>query len=143
MKRTREQRIEFFVEVMEGICSSCFTDNLIEAGYFDAPAGIKHHGAYEGGLFEHSIQVTYELCELSEKLNLKWERQGAEKVIGLFHDLCKMQQLTKEEIYCIRYHMGAYEGQPAWDFVDRAIKQYPNILYTHMADMIASKLKEV
>jgi hypothetical protein len=47
--------------------------------------------------------------------------------------------LTAEELLCIRYHMGAYETNN-WDFYDKAIKKYPVVLYTHTADMIASKV---
>lgn len=50
-------------------------------------------------------------------------------------------RLTEEEIYCIRYHMGAYE-QKDWTRLDKAIKKYPNVLWTHTADMVASKLME-
>lgn len=48
-------------------------------------------------------------------------------------------KLTDEEMYCILYHMGAYETDK-WDGFSRAIKNYPNVLYTHTADMIASKI---
>lgn len=48
-------------------------------------------------------------------------------------------QLTQEEIMCIRYHMGAYEKNE-WEYYDKAIRKYPNVLYTHTADMIASKV---
>lgn len=47
--------------------------------------------------------------------------------------------LTDEEIACIIYHMGAYE-KDRWDAFDNAIKKYPNVLYTHTADMAASKI---
>ena len=47
--------------------------------------------------------------------------------------------LTEEEMLCIRYHMGAYETDE-WDEYDRAIKKYPNVLWTHHADMLASKV---
>lgn len=50
-------------------------------------------------------------------------------------------RLTDEEVCCIRYHMGAYYKKD-WEGFDRAIKKYPNVLWTHMADMIASKLIE-
>lgn len=50
-------------------------------------------------------------------------------------------RLTDEEVCCIRYHMGAYYKKD-WEGFDRAIKQYPNTLWTHTADMIASKLIE-
>ena len=50
--------------------------------------------------------------------------------------------LTGEEAACIVYHMGAYE-KDMWDGYDAAIRQYPNVLYTHTADMLASKVDEV
>lgn len=50
--------------------------------------------------------------------------------------------LTEEEMLCIRYHMGAYETDE-WDEYDRAIKKYRNVLWTHHADMLASKVDGV
>lgn len=49
--------------------------------------------------------------------------------------------LTPEESACIRWHMGAYEFEN-WAGYDKAIKSYPNVLWTHTADMVASKLME-
>ena len=51
--------------------------------------------------------------------------------------------LTEEEMMCIRFHMGAFTEKSEWEFYSRAIKKYPNVLYTHTADMIASKIKGV
>ena len=53
--------------------------------------------------------------------------------------LSNMMTLTDEEILCIRYHMGAYNTDE-WDLYDRAIRTYPNVLWTHTADMYASKV---
>ena len=47
-------------------------------------------------------------------------------------------QLTPEEVACIRYHMGAYE-KDEWDNLDVAIRRFNNVLWTHTADMMASK----
>lgn len=53
-------------------------------------------------------------------------------------------KLTDEEIHCIRWHMGAYETDTKkWGFYGRAIAKYPNVLYTHVADMIVSHIKGV
>ena len=54
--------------------------------------------------------------------------------------LSQMMQLTEEEVLCIRYHMGAYVKED-WSGYDAAIKKYPNVLFTHTADMLASKLE--
>lgn len=58
--------------------------------------------------------------------------------------LSKYFKLTDEEIACIRWHMGAYETDTKmWNYYGAAIERYPNVLYTHTADMIASKIRGV
>lgn len=152
---------------------------LESAGYYTAPASKGHHGAYEGALFEHSLQVAYELINLTARLGLKWERKESPGIIGLLHDVCKLDdyvlketeeateivwnqertwpghgskslimlmghiELTEEEKMCIMYHMGAFVDSKEWEFYSRAVKKYPNVLYTHTADMIASQIKGV
>lgn len=56
--------------------------------------------------------------------------------------LSQFMSLTEEEILCIRYHMGAYETDE-WNEYDRAIRECHNVLWTHTADMIASKITGV
>ena len=148
---------------------------LERLGFFTAPASTKYHGAYEGGLFDHSLEVANQLVNLTKKLGLTWERSLSPYIVGLCHDLCKCEayewdietekykynndmiipghgeksiiilqrymKLTDEEIACIRWHMGAYETDTKmWDYYGRAIEKYPNVLYTHTADMITSKI---
>lgn len=48
--------------------------------------------------------------------------------------------LTDEEMYCIRWHMGAFDDKENWSCYSAAVKKYPNVLYTHTADMIASQI---
>ena len=59
-----------------------------------------------------------------------------DKSVMLASTLCK---LTEEEMLCIRYHMGAYKTDD-WNGFDRAIKKYETVLWTHTADMLASKV---
>lgn len=56
--------------------------------------------------------------------------------------LSQFLPLTEEEILCIRYHMGPYETEE-WNEFDKAIRKYPNVYFTHAADMIASKIDDV
>lgn len=49
-------------------------------------------------------------------------------------------QLTGEEVACIRYHMGAFVEKEMWSDYTRAIHTWPNVLWTHTADMIASHI---
>lgn len=48
--------------------------------------------------------------------------------------------LTDEEMYCIRWHMGAFDDKENWKCYSAAVKIYHNVLYTHTADMIASQI---
>lgn len=65
---------------------------LDNEGFFSSPASKKHYGNYEGGLFEHSYNVTKILIELTSKNDLKWLRSESPYIIGMFHDLCKIDQ---------------------------------------------------
>ena len=147
---------------------------LLHNGFFTAPASTKYHGCYEGGLFDHSYLVMENLVKLTELNRLEWERKESPYIVGLLHDLCKVNQyremdvgeenpyeyrtdtlltghgdksvmvastllqLTEEEMICIRYHMGAFTEKTEWDYYTRAVHKYPNVLWTHHADMIAT-----
>ena len=50
--------------------------------------------------------------------------------------------LTEEEELCIRWHMGAFDEQENWPQYNAAIAKYPNVLFTHTADMVASQIFE-
>ena len=146
---------------------------LISSGFFTAPASTKYHGNYAGGLFDHSICVTRNLVKFTLYENIVWERYESPYIIGLFHDLCKVDQyiankdgtfsynteadrrhaeksieileqfieLTEEERLCIRYHMGAYRTED-WqgnNEMNNAQEKYETVMFTHWADMLASK----
>lgn len=182
---TVEERVDLFLHVMKDemnipLVSVDFLDWLIGKGFFTAPASANHHLNYEGGLFEHSMNVMEVLLSFTEKGECFWGRKSSPYIIGMFHDLCKIDSyileadlsplaqptwvhnnncilkghatksimllsqfvnLTEEELLCIRFHMGAYETND-WDAYDKAIRMFPNVLWTHTADMIASKLME-
>jgi len=55
----------------------------------------------------------------------------------------QMLPLTEEEILCIRWHMGAFDAEKNWKYYTAAVKKYPNVLWTHTADMIASQVEGV
>ena len=95
--KNKEERIELFKGLIGGVCKEEFVERLDAEGYFDAPAGMKHHGTHEGALVDHSLEVGYQLVELSMKLNLKWERPEGPWIVGLLHDLCKVKQYRKVE----------------------------------------------
>jgi hypothetical protein len=153
-----------------------FTEWLRIEGFYTAPASTKWHGDYDGGLFDHSLEVMNALVEFTRKFDLVWEKQRSPYIVGMFHDLCKIlfygkdekgkyfwredapkghgdlsveilkkwiPDLTEEEEYCILYHMGAFTEKEKWNAYGDAIKKYPNVLWTHHADMYATKIKGV
>ncbi len=174
---TREERIQKYKDFVSPCATYISAETLDELGFFTAPASTKYHGAYEGGLFDHSLEVATALVELTDRLGLTWETPQSARIVGLYHDLCKCDlyvkgiaeswlyndeviipghgdksviiaqkyiELTDEEIACIRWHMGAFETDTKmWNYYGRAIEEYPNVLYTHTADMIASRIRGV
>lgn len=70
-------------------------DWLEEVGFFTAPASAKHHGAYAGGLVEHSNNVYRRLVQLADTEDKRQGRQYPEytvdtvAVVALLHDVCK------------------------------------------------------
>lgn len=185
---TDKERLDLMMSTnLAGIVKDDFLKWLGENGFFNAPASTKYHGNYAGGLFDHSFMVMNLLVELSAANALKWKRPASPFIVGMFHDLCKIDQyrhpvtghieefnggctpiydeqaweynpdtllkghgdksvmllsqfytLTDEEIACIRYHMGAFTEKEEWRDYTRAVHAFPNVLWTHQADMLAS-----
>lgn len=170
---------ELFKTIMGEYIPSELTEWLKKQGFFEKPASIRYHGNCTGGLFVHSNEVMNVLLDMTEKMNIKWKNPRSPYIVGMFHDLCKVDDyiehnsddycepqwthnynrvqghgdksimllsqfmtLTEEEILCIRYHMGAYEVDD-WDGYGEAIKKYETVLWTHHADMYASKVMGV
>ena len=51
--------------------------------------------------------------------------------------------LNDEEIACIVYHMGPYGDDKDQRYYTEAVKWFPNVLWTHTADMVASQIMGV
>lgn len=67
-------------------------DWLITNGWFTAPASTKYHGNYEGGLLKHSAAVMTFLVNLTKDNALSWKDPRSPYIVGMFHDLCKIDQ---------------------------------------------------
>lgn len=173
---TVQNRIEKLKDTLKVNISEDFIQWLIEEGFFVKPASIHHHGRYEGALFDHSYCVMETLLCYTQKLNLVWQRHESPYIVGMFHDLCKLDNyvktdnevweynnatllpghgeksvimlqrfvpLTEEEIYCIRWHMGAFDDKSNWNSYGQAVTRFPNVLYTHTADMYAARVRGI
>ena len=77
-------------------------DELIEylksTDFFTAPASSRYHNSFEGGLCDHSINVYYRLKKLIDNEDLLYNKYSDETIaiIGLLHDLCKINFYVKD-----------------------------------------------
>lgn len=154
---------------------------LDKTDFFTAPASTRWHGCEVGGLAKHSLAVAKTLISLTDDLYLRWQNKRSPMLIGLLHDVCKLNtyeeyldeegklkwryradlpkdrghgtlsvkviedwgiKLTDEERVCIKYHMGPWTqdideslGELTYS---QMLKEYPNLLWVHTADMYAS-----
>lgn len=160
---TLAERIEKFNNLMGDIVPPEVKKDLLDKGFFTAPASTKYHGNYEGGLFDHSYMVAHYLKKLTEECHLDWQNPRSPLLVGMFHDLCKMdnyqhpviaETLGGEEIRddskweyamdtLLKGHMGAFCDKSEWNDYTRAVHKYTNVLWTHQADMLASHVEGV
>lgn len=166
-----EQKQEFihllsFVE-RDGVQS--LLEWLESTDFYTAPASTKYHGAYAGGLLEHSLNVFRRLVKRCPAADM-----DTLTVAALLHDVCKIHlyektedgyrhneqfpighgeksvililrhmPLTDEEITAISWHMGAFDSRAgAGRSLSQAWEKCPLALHLHLADMEATWLDE-
>lgn len=71
-------------------------DWMQKADFFSAPASTKYHGAYAGGLCQHSIDV-YQYAKRMSFLMPKAPSEESLAISALFHDLCKVNLYKTEK----------------------------------------------
>lgn len=91
---------ERFIEIYTKNIKREGADKLLEylcsdaCDFFTAPASTRYHGAYKGGLLEHSLNVYDCLCDylsrqrVKEKYGMNYSEESI-AIVSLLHDLCK------------------------------------------------------
>lgn len=126
-------------------------DDLIDwiehSDFFYAPASTKYHGAYAGGLVEHSINVYECLKRIVQRypdLNINDETVA---ICALFHDLCKANfykigsRNVKDEATGQWFKKAVYEIDEKFP-IGHGEKLCPLAPMLHLADMEATYLIE-
>ena len=91
---------ERFLKIFEEKVTREGADKLLDfltngSDFFTAPASTRYHGAYEGGLLEHSLNVYECLTDILSRPRMK-EVYGLEyseesiAIVALLHDVCKV-----------------------------------------------------
>lgn len=100
-----QEKKEEFIRIYKENVTRPGADKLLEyllsekSDFFTAPASTRYHGAYEGGLLEHSLNVYHCLHDYLQRPRVK-EVYGMEfteeniAIAALLHDLCKMNFYT-------------------------------------------------
>lgn len=88
-----------FIKIYKENITRDGADKLLEflekSDFFTAPASTRYHGAYEGGLLRHSLNVYECLVEylarerVKEKYELNVSGETA-AIVALLHDICKV-----------------------------------------------------
>lgn len=161
-----------------------------DSDFYRAPASSRFHGAHQGGLLEHSLQVNKDMMVIydafRERGRFKDGQINLHSIIiaALLHDLCKVNfykkdvrnvknngvweqvpyytiddkmplghgeksvmilqqyiELTTDEIYAIRWHMGGFDDT-AKSYagglqLSAAFDKCPLLAMLHMADLAA------
>lgn len=95
-----------------------------ESDFFTAPASTRYHGAYEGGLLVHSLNVYHNLTEYlarsrcSEVFHIPEYSAESIAICALLHDLCKMNFYTVDYRNA-KNEKGVWEKVPYYKIDDR------------------------
>ncbi|MBQ8576965.1 MAG: hydrolase [Clostridia bacterium] len=90
--------------------------------FFTAPASTRFHGAYEGGLCEHSLNVYDCLCDYLARERVR-ETYGLScsaetcAIVSLLHDVCKTN-VYKPSFRNVKNAQGVWEKVPSYDYED-------------------------
>jgi len=118
------EKKERFIELLKNTKREGIEDliNWLETtDFYKAPASTKYHGACEGGLLEHSLNVYDELKKETDTLmnNVEEIHFNDDSVIlvALLHDLCKTN-IYKTEYRNTKNEYGTWIKVPYYTIVD-------------------------
>lgn len=98
---------------------------LEQTDFFEAPASTKYHGAYKGGLVDHSLEVFHQMFQLANLYNMRTDVNSAElesiMITSLFHDVCK-HNMYIEATKNVKDSDGKWIAVPTFSFNPEAPK---------------------
>ena len=118
----QEKFIEIYRTCITREGADAFLDYLMEkTDFFTAPASTRFHGAYEGGLLEHSLNVYECLCDFVKRPRFR-DKYGftfteeSLAIVSLLHDVCKTN-FYKTEMRNVKKN-GVWESVPYYTIED-------------------------
>lgn len=121
----KEEFIKIYTENIKRDGSKELLDYLTDekkCDFFSAPASTRYHGAYEGGLLEHSINVYKCLKDylnrdkIKEEFGLSFSDETI-AIVALLHDMCKIN-VYKTSMRNVKDDNGNWTKVPFYQFED-------------------------
>lgn len=119
----KEEFIEIYKEKVTRKGADALLDYLTnKSDFFTSPASARYHGAYEGGLCEHSLNVYHCLVDYlsRERANELYGLEYSEEtvaLVALLHDVCKAG-CYKKTFRNVKGEDGKWAQVPSYQFDD-------------------------
>ena len=121
----KEEFIQLYTDHIHREGADALLDYLEhKSDFFTAPASARFHGAYAGGLCEHSVNVYHCLSAYLERervrelYGLEYSQESA-AVAALLHDLCKIGCYRSGTRNVKNEATGAWEKVPTFFYEDK------------------------
>lgn len=120
---------EEFIQIYNENINREGADRLLEylmsksSDFFTAPASTRFHGAYEGGLLEHSLNVYHCLKSylqsdrVKEQFSLTYDDESI-AIVALLHDLCKIN-CYKKGSRNVKDEKGVWQSIATYEYDDK------------------------
>ena len=120
---------ERFVSIYEEQITREGADKLLEyllspaSDFFTAPASMRYHGSYEGGLLQHSLNVydclnAYLARERVQQLyKMEYDPESV-AICALLHDVCKVN-CYKPGFRNVKDESGKWQQVPSYEYDDK------------------------
>ena len=118
----QERFLQIFQEKITREGSDKLLEYLQKSDFFTAPASTRYHGAHEGGLLQHSLNVYDCLVDILNRPRMK-ELYGVEysdesiAIAGLLHDICKVN-FYKTSFRNVKDENGKWVSAPYYTIED-------------------------
>ena len=120
----KEKFISVYSENIKREGADKLLDFLENSDFFTAPASTRFHGAYEGGLLQHSLNVYECLTDFlaRERVREKYHLNPSSESVAisaLLHDICKVNFYTVQMRNAKNDKTGQWEKVPYYSINDR------------------------
>lgn len=124
IENNKQQIIDIYRNCVKREGSDKLLDYLInKSDFFTAPASTRFHGAYDGGLAQHSLNVynCFKAYLERERVRELYKLNASDETIAvcaLLHDICKVNVYTRGTRNVKNEETGQWEKVPTFFFDD-------------------------